>query len=81
MNLVGELVLGKNRLILLDSLARKGSNSDGIFDSLSDVTNYVESVTNDLQLAVMRARSYSIGKLFNSSSSCSGPLGRVQEKD
>lgn len=65
MNLVGELVLGKNRLILLDSLARKGSNSDGIFDSLSDVTNYVESVTNDLQLAVMRARLVPIGKLFN----------------
>lgn len=65
MNLVGELVLGKNRLILLDSLARIGSNSDGIFDSLSDVTNYVEAVTNDLQLAVMRARLVPIGKLFN----------------
>jgi two-component system chemotaxis sensor kinase CheA len=65
MNLVGELVLGKNRLILLDSLARKGSNNNGIFDSLSDVTNYVEAVTNDLQLAVMRARLVPIGKLFS----------------
>jgi two-component system chemotaxis sensor kinase CheA len=64
MNLVGELVLGKNRLILLDSLAKKGSNN-GIFDSLSDVTNYVEAVTNDLQLAVMRARLVPIGKLFS----------------
>jgi two-component system chemotaxis sensor kinase CheA len=65
MNLVGELVLGKNRLILLDSLARKGSNNNGILDSLSDVTNYVEAVTNDLQLAVMRARLVPIGKLFS----------------
>lgn len=65
MNLVGELVLGKNRLILLDSIARKGSNNIGILDSLSDVTNYVEAVTNDLQLAVMRARLVPIGKLFN----------------
>jgi len=65
MNLVGELVLGKNRLILLDSIARKGSYNNGIFDSLSDVTNYVETVTNDLQLAVMRARLVPIGKLFN----------------
>jgi two-component system, chemotaxis family, sensor kinase CheA len=64
MNLVGELVLGKNRLILLDSLARKGSNN-GILDSLSDVTNYVEAVTNDLQLAVMKARLVPIGKLFS----------------
>jgi two-component system chemotaxis sensor kinase CheA len=65
MNLVGELVLGKNRLILLDSLARKGSGNNGILDSLSDVTNYVEAVTNDLQLAVMRARLVPIGKLFS----------------
>lgn len=65
MNLVGELVLGKNRLILLDSIARKGSNNLGILDSLSDVTNYVEAVTNDLQLAVMRARLVPIGKLFS----------------
>ena len=65
MNLVGELVLGKNRLILLDSLARKGSNNNAMLDTLSDVTNYVEAVTNDLQLAVMRARLVPIGKLFN----------------
>jgi two-component system chemotaxis sensor kinase CheA len=65
MNLVGELVLGKNRLILLDSIARKSSNNGGILDSLSDVTNYIEAVTNDLQLAVMRARLVPIGKLFN----------------
>lgn len=67
MNLVGELVLGKNRLILLDSLAKKreSENPGGIFDSLSDVTNYIEAVTNDLQAAVMRARLVPIGKLFN----------------
>ena len=65
MNLVGELVLGKNRLILLDSIARKGSGNGGILDTLGDVTNYVEAVTNDLQLAVMRARLVPIGKLFS----------------
>lgn len=65
MNLVGELVLGKNRLILLDNLARAGSHNNGILDSLSDVTNYVEAVTNELQLAVMKARLVPIGKLFN----------------
>jgi two-component system, chemotaxis family, sensor kinase CheA len=65
MNLVGELVLGKNRLILLDSIAKKGSDRTGILDTLSDVTNYVETVTNDLQSAVMRARLVPIGKLFN----------------
>lgn len=50
---------------MFDSLVRNGSNNNGIFDSLSDVTNYVEVVTNELQLAVMRARFVSIGKLFS----------------
>ncbi len=67
MNLVGELVLGKNRLILLDSMAKKREpeNAGNIFDNLSDVTNYIEAVTNDLQAAVMRARLVPISKLFN----------------
>ena len=65
MNLVGELVLGKNRLILLNSLVKKGSEGDGILDNLADVTNYIEGITNGLQLSVMRARLVPIGKLFN----------------
>jgi len=68
MNLVGELVLGKNRLILLNSLAKNRESSEkagSIFDSLSDVTNYIEAVTNDLQASVMRARLVPISKLFN----------------
>ncbi|OPY73281.1 MAG: Chemotaxis protein CheA [Syntrophorhabdus sp. PtaU1.Bin058] len=65
MNLVGELVLGKNRLILLDSLVKKGSEGDGILDNLGDVTGYIEGITNGLQLSVMRARLVPIGKLFN----------------
>ncbi len=65
MNLVGELVLGKNRLILLDSLAKKGSEADGMLENLTDVTSYIEGITNELQLSVMRARLVPIGKLFN----------------
>jgi len=65
MNLVGELVLGKNRLILLDSLAKKGSETDGMLENLTDVTGYIEGITNELQLSVMRARLVPIGKLFN----------------
>ncbi len=66
MNLVGELVLGKNRLMLVNSLVRKGSSDNAqAFDNLGDVTNYIESITNDLQLSVMRARLVPIGKLFN----------------
>lgn len=65
MNLVGELVLGKNRLMLVNTLVRKGSDNGQVFDNLGDVTNYIEAITNDLQLSVMRARLVPVGKLFN----------------
>lgn len=65
MNLVGELVLGKNRLILVNSMAKKGEEAETIFDNLTDITNYIEVITNELQLSVMRARLVPISKLFN----------------
>jgi two-component system chemotaxis sensor kinase CheA len=65
MNLVGELVLGKNRLILVNSLAKKEDTSDVVFDNLADITNYLEAITNELQLSVMRARLVPISKVFN----------------
>ncbi len=65
MNLVGELVLGKNRLILVNSLAKKGEDTEIVFDNLTDVTNYIEVITNELQLSVMRARLVPISKVFN----------------
>ena len=65
MNLVGELVLGKNRLILVNSMARKGNDTETVFDNLADITNYIEVITNELQLSVMRARLVPISKVFN----------------
>ncbi len=65
MNLAGELVLGKNRLILLNNLVKKSDAKNNALDNLADVTNYIEVVTNELQLSVMRARLVPISKLFN----------------
>jgi two-component system chemotaxis sensor kinase CheA len=65
MNLVGELVLGKNRLILVNSLAKKEGGGESVLDNLTDVTSYVEGITNELQLSVMRARLVPIGKVFS----------------
>jgi two-component system chemotaxis sensor kinase CheA len=65
MNLAGELVLGKNRLILLNNLVKKGAATGNALDNLADITNYLEVVTNELQLSVMRARLVPISKLFN----------------
>ncbi len=65
MNLVGELVLGKNRLILVNSMAKKGEESEAVFDNLTDITNYIAVITNELQLSVMRARLVPVSKVFN----------------
>jgi two-component system chemotaxis sensor kinase CheA len=65
MNLAGELVLGKNRLILLNNMVKKSDAAHTALDNLADITNYIEVVTNELQLSVMRARLVPISKLFN----------------
>ncbi len=65
-NLVGELVLGKNRLILLNSLLRDGETSRSVLDGLAEGTDYVDTITGDLQEAVMRARLVPLNRLFNS---------------
>lgn len=66
MNLVGELVLGRNRLIMVKNMAKRGSsNTKGSIDSLEDVTNYLEVITNEIQLSIMKARLVPMSKLFN----------------
>ncbi len=50
MNLAGELVLGKNRLILLNNMVKKADARNNFLDNLADITNYMELVTNELQL-------------------------------
>ncbi|MCX7856681.1 MAG: chemotaxis protein CheA [Deltaproteobacteria bacterium] len=65
MNLVGELVLGKNRLIVLNHSARTSGLTEHVIDSLSEVTNYIELITNELQLSVMKARLVPISKVFS----------------
>jgi two-component system chemotaxis sensor kinase CheA len=75
MDLVGELVLGKNRLMLLNTLLKDDGGEDPaagyphaggpLMDSLAEVTNYIEMITSELQTAVMRSRLVPIGKLFN----------------
>jgi two-component system, chemotaxis family, sensor kinase CheA len=65
MNLVGELVLGKNRLMMVNTTAKKGSDNGAVLDNLEDVTNYIEVITNDLQLSIMKARLVPLSKVFN----------------
>jgi len=65
MDLVGELVLGKNRLIMTKNILQQNSKKDEGADNINEVISYIESITNELQVSVMKTRLVPISKLFN----------------
>ncbi|GAA7240606.1 chemotaxis histidine kinase/response regulator CheAY2 [Helicobacter pylori] len=65
MNLIGELVLGKNRLIRIYSDVEERYDGEKFLEELNQVVSSVSAVTTDLQLAVMKTRMQPVGKVFN----------------
>ncbi len=65
MNLVGELVLGKNRLVSVAQKAEEKFSGDEVVEELGEVANQITLVTTDLQMGVMKTRMVQIGKVFN----------------
>jgi two-component system chemotaxis sensor kinase CheA len=65
MDLAGELVLAKNRLVRLANIVSEASQNDEIADSLSNISSQITLVTTDLQMAIMKTRMVEIGKVFN----------------
>ncbi|MBV6470470.1 chemotaxis protein CheA [Nitrospirales bacterium NOB] len=64
MNLVGELVLGRNRLIKIGTQLEQDHESDPQVRALSETLAQLNLVTTDLQLAVMKTRMLPIKKVF-----------------
>ncbi len=65
MDLVGELVLGRNRLLqLLSELGTDGNNAE-LLRELADTTTQIDFITTELQSAVMHTRMVQIGRVFN----------------
>ena len=60
MNLAGEMVLGRNKLLRLSA----GGRSSGDQDELHSVVQEISSVTSSLQDTIMRARLQPVGGLF-----------------
>lgn len=60
MNLAGEMVLGRNKLLRLSAAGR----SSGDQDELHSVVQEISSVTSSLQDTIMRARLQPVGGLF-----------------
>ncbi len=65
MNLIGELVLGKNRLIKIYGDVEERYEGEQFLDELNQVVSSVSTVTTDLQIAVMKTRMLPIGRVFN----------------
>ncbi len=65
LNIVQELVLGRNRLLQINNDVEKGENIENIAADLSEATQQIDLMTTELQLSVMKTRMVKIGKVFN----------------
>ena len=65
MNLIGELVLGKNRLIKIYDDIEERYEGEKFLEELNQVVSAISLVTTDLQIAVMKTRMLPIAKVFN----------------
>jgi len=64
-DMVGELVLSRNRLSRLFQRLEQGEHVKKVLEDLGIVTGAIDLLTNDLQLAVMKTRLVPIGRIFN----------------
>ncbi len=65
LNLVGELVIGRNRFHQLSLQLRAKLGNDELLDTLNGATQDVANITNQLQTEVMRIRMMPIESVFN----------------
>ncbi len=65
MNLIGELVLSKNRLLKIYDDVEERYEGEKFLEELNQVVSSISVVTTDLQIAVMKTRMLPIAKVFN----------------
>jgi two-component system chemotaxis sensor kinase CheA len=65
MNLVGELVLGRNRLSQIAHQVGEQYENLSIARELSETNSHIDFITTELQMAVMKTRMLPISKVFN----------------
>lgn len=81
LNLAGELVLSRNRLMRLGGkLSDSGTDTD-LNSHLNEAISQLDLVTTDLQLAVMKMRMQPIAKVFNKFPRMVRDLARQMEKE
>ena len=65
MNLVGELVLGRNRLSQIAHEMNEQHDTLPISRELGETNSHIDFITTELQMAVMKTRMVPIAKVFN----------------
>jgi two-component system chemotaxis sensor kinase CheA len=65
MDLAGEIVLARNRILNLANKLEMTHSDDPNVESLLETTSFLDRVTSDLQLAVMKIRMQPIQKVFS----------------
>lgn len=65
LNIVSELVLGRNQLQQVNSKMGLEHEGSQIARELADAAKQIDLMTNELQLVVMKTRMVKIGKVFN----------------
>lgn len=81
MNLAGELVLSRNRLVnITRDLEGAGHESDPLME-LANVVQSISLVAGNLQMAVMKTRMLPIGKVFNKFPRMVRDLAREKQKN
>lgn len=64
MNLTGEIVLVRNRLLNIANYLEQKYSGDSHVDGLQEAVSFLDLVTSDIQLAVMKMRMQPIKKVF-----------------
>jgi len=81
MNLVGELVLSRNRIGQISGDLEKKFEGEFLIEQLMETTSQIGLITTELQLAVMKTRMVPIGKVFNKFPRMVRDLSRDMAKD
>lgn len=81
MNLIGELVLARNRMMVLGTKLNAWNAENELVTQMDEGISQLDLVTTDLQLAVMKMRMQPIAKVFNKFPRMVRDLARQSNKE
>lgn len=81
MNIMGELVLGRNAMMQLSGRINARYDGQELMDELNQAATQLNFITTELQMSVMKMRMLPVGKVFNKFPRIVRDLARSQNKE